>query len=68
MDDRTRLDEGLGDLTDVIDKNLPTRPVYVLRLDPSEIALLDSRYVLERVDRGDPSGLSRVISLRGASR
>ncbi|HYH92966.1 MAG TPA: DUF2723 domain-containing protein [Candidatus Saccharimonadales bacterium] len=68
VDDRTRLDEGLGDLTDVIDDNLPSRPVYVLRLDPSEIALLESRYVLERVDRGDPSGLSRVLGPREASR
>ena len=32
IDDRTRLDEHLGELTDVIDANLATRPVYVIRL------------------------------------
>ena len=33
VDDRTRLDENLGDLTDVIDANLGKRPVYVIRDD-----------------------------------
>ena len=40
IDDRTRLDENLGGLTDVIDANLGNRPVYVIRLDPDEVALL----------------------------
>ena len=40
IDDRTRLDENLGSLTDVIDANLGKRPVYVIRLDPNEIRLL----------------------------
>jgi hypothetical protein len=66
IDDRTRLDQGLGDVTDVIDANLPTRPVYVIRFDPTEIATLDRRYVLELVDAGDPSLLSRVVSRREA--
>ena len=34
VDDRTRLDDNLGSLTDVIDANLGKRPVYVIRLDP----------------------------------
>ena len=34
VDDRTRLDENLGDVTDVIDANLGKRPVYVIRLRP----------------------------------
>ena len=37
VDDRTRLDEDLGDVADVIDANLPTRPVYVIREGPLEI-------------------------------
>ena len=37
IDDRTRLDENLGALTDVIDANLGKRPVYVIRLDPREV-------------------------------
>ena len=40
VDDRTRLDEGLGDITDVIDANLGTHPVYVIRDDSDEIARL----------------------------
>ena len=50
VDDRTRLDEHLGGLTDVIDANLPTRPVYVIRLDRSEVALLAQRYQLDYID------------------
>jgi hypothetical protein len=66
IDDRTRLDQGSGDLTNVIDANLPNRPVYVIRVDPVEIAALERRYVLEPVDDGDPSMLSRVVSRREA--
>jgi hypothetical protein len=45
LDDRTRLDENLGDLTDVIDRALAAgQPVYAIRLDPSEIQLIHDRY------------------------
>lgn len=64
IDDRTRLDQGLGDIIDVIDANLPNRPVYVIRVDPVEIATLERRYVLEPVDAADPSLLTRVVSRR----
>jgi hypothetical protein len=64
IDDRTRLDEDLGSLTDVIDANLATRPVYVIRLDRREIQLLEDRYVLDTIDGNDASGLTRVVSLR----
>jgi hypothetical protein len=66
IDDRTRLDQGLGDITDVIDANLPNRPVYVIRVDPVELATLERRYVLEPVDDDDPSLLTRVVSRREA--
>ena len=66
VDDRTRLDEHLGELTDVIDANLPVRPVYVIRLDPAELRLLDERYVLEFLDGQDASGLTRVVGPREA--
>ena len=46
VDDRTRLDQNLGDLTTVIDGNLGKRPVYVIRIDQNEMALLQSRYNL----------------------
>jgi hypothetical protein len=64
VDDRTRLDEGLGDVTDVIDAYLPTRPVYVIRVDPADIALLERRYVLQYIDGPDARYLTRVVSHR----
>jgi hypothetical protein len=66
VDDRTRLDEHLGSLTDVIDANLATRPVYVIRLDRSEVALLAQRYQLDYIDGTDASMLTRVVALRTA--
>jgi len=66
IDDRTRLDENLGGITDVIDANLPTRPVFVIRADPREVQLLADRYVLDYVDGLDASMLTRVLGRRGA--
>ncbi len=66
IDDRTRLDEGLGDLTDVIDANLGLRPVYVIRSDPDEIALLAQRYRLDPIDGVDALDLTRVIARLGS--
>ena len=67
IDDRTRLDENLGEITDVIDANLGKRPVYVIRLDPREIALLASRYELDYIDGYDASMLTRVVGRRAGS-
>ncbi|HEY4189500.1 MAG TPA: DUF2723 domain-containing protein, partial [Candidatus Limnocylindrales bacterium] len=67
VDDRTRLDENLGSIEDVIDANLGKRPVYVIRLDPSEVAALARRYDLEYVDGYDATGLTRVIGPRAAA-
>jgi hypothetical protein len=64
VDDRTRLDQALGDVTDVIDANLPTRPVYVIRVDADEIVALAERYELEYLDGIDAGGLTRVVGLR----
>lgn len=66
VDDRTRLDEHLGGLTDVIDANLATRPVYVIRLDRNEVALLAQRYQLDYIDGSDASSLTRVMGPRTA--
>ena len=38
VDDRTILDEDLGDIYAVIDQNLGKRPVFVIRDDPQQIA------------------------------
>lgn len=64
VDDRTRLDEALGDFTDVIDANLGIRPVYVIRDDPREVALLAERYVLEPIGGPDARFLTRVVGRR----
>jgi len=49
VDDRTRLDEGLGSVSDVIDNNLGRRAVYLVRL-PDEVATLEARYHLALID------------------
>ena len=66
IDDRTRLDQNLGSLTDVINANLGKRPVYVIRLDPNEVRLLAGLYDLEYIDGGDARALTRVIGRKGA--
>ena len=59
VDDRTRLDEDLGSLQDVIEANLDTRPVYLIRLSPFEIDALSERYVIEKAET--PGNLYRVV-------
>jgi hypothetical protein len=58
VDDRTRLDRHLGDLPDVIEANLDTRPVYVIRVQDTEVQALTDRYTIEPVGR--PGNLYRV--------
>ncbi|MEA2613058.1 MAG: hypothetical protein QOI52_1017, partial [Chloroflexota bacterium] len=43
---------------------LPTRPVYVIRVDPADLALLERRYVLQFLDGPDARYLTRVVSRR----
>ena len=64
VDDRTRLDENLGGLDDVIDANLGHRPVYVLRLDQREVQGLAQRYQLDYIDGVDATMLTKVVALR----
>jgi hypothetical protein len=64
IDDRTRLDEGLGDITDVIDAHLGRIPVYVIRDDPLEVAMLAERYELVPIDGQDAHSLTEVIGRR----
>jgi hypothetical protein len=63
VDDRTRLDLNLGEVSDVIDAELPRRPVYLVRLDPGEIVRLESNYELERIEMPGES-LLRVVGRR----
>jgi hypothetical protein len=66
VDDRTRLDEGLGDVTDVIDANLGLRPVYLIRVDQREQRALLSRYLLTQIAMPVGDALVRVDGRRGA--
>ncbi len=63
VDDRTRLDEGLGSVSDVIDKNLGTRPVYLVRM-PADLAALEARYSLNLVDSTEPDQPVYVVAGR----
>ena len=58
IDDRTRLDDGLGDAADVIEANLDRRPVYLMRVTDQEIEDLRGRFRIESV--GIPGNLFRV--------
>ena len=58
IDDRTRLDEGLGEAADVIEANLDRRPVYLIRVTDQEIEDLRGRFRIEPV--GIPGNLFRV--------
>jgi hypothetical protein len=62
VDDRTRLDEHLGDIPDVIEANIDSRPVYLIRLQSSEVEALLDRYEIEPA--GGPGNLFRVTGRR----
>jgi hypothetical protein len=70
VDDRTRLDERLGEVADVVETALAKGvPAYVIRADPREIVALGERYELERVGPADGTlirVLPRVIAPTGA--
>jgi Protein O-mannosyl-transferase TMEM260-like len=63
IDDRTRLDEDLGSPTDVVNRYLGERPVYVIRLDDWQD--LEEEFVIERVPMPMPDSLWRVVGRRG---
>ena len=67
IDDRTRLDEDLGSLGDVVNDYLDQqRPVYVIRLD--DWAELEEEFVIEHLPMPMPESLARVVARRdGAS-
>jgi hypothetical protein len=66
IDDRTRLDEGLGSPADVVNRYLGQRPVYVIRLD--DWAQLEEEFVIDHLPMSMPDSLARVVARRdGAS-
>jgi hypothetical protein len=67
IDDRTRVDERLGSVDDVIRANLGRGPVYLVRLDADRLDL-EQRWHVEVVpdpERTQP--LLRVVGPRAAS-
>ena len=66
-DDRTRLDQQLGEVSDVIDANLGTRPVYVIRVDQAELQALSARYRLTGIGAAAAPNVFRVLPLESAA-
>jgi hypothetical protein len=64
VDDRTRLDEDLGSIYDVIDAQLGRRPVYAVRVEPSDLAGLVRRYRLESLPMPMGQSLTRILGPR----
>ncbi len=66
VDDSTRVNDNMGEVTDVIDRFLGKRPVFLDRLDGGGdgMAALSSIYDLNYVTLPDGSSLAQVISKR----
>jgi hypothetical protein len=68
IDDRTRLDENLGELENVIElSRAEGRPVYLIRADNREIARLSEQYHLQPLP-GVASNVLEVVATLGAKR
>ena len=65
IDDRTRLDCGLGELAHVIDLYLPTRPVYLIRNGDSELPALTGRFQLVPMNLPYAGNLIQVLPVTG---
>jgi hypothetical protein len=72
VDDRTMLDQELGEATDVIARFIDTRPVYVIRANAYDLGLVTNRFEIAPVTTpdGQPIGdgmtaLYRVVSGHG---
>ena len=62
IDDRNRLDYDLGDLDQVIDRYIATRPVYLIRNGSSELGALAGRYTLTPLDAPDATNVLQVAA------
>jgi 4-amino-4-deoxy-L-arabinose transferase-like glycosyltransferase len=69
VDDRTRLDQGLGEATDVIAKFLGKRPVYVIRANARDLGLVQALYDIAPVQAtlSGPMVVWKVAGVRGAA-
>jgi hypothetical protein len=62
IDDRDRLDHDLGDLDQVIDRYVATRPVYLIRNGSSELGALAGRYVIAPIASPTAGNVLRVTA------
>jgi len=62
IDDRNRLDYNLGDLDQVIDRYIATRPVYLIRNGTSELGALVGRYTIAEVATPSAGNLLRATA------
>jgi hypothetical protein len=62
IDDRNRLDYDLGDLDQVIDRYIATRPVYLIRNGSSELPALVGRYTIAEVATPSAGNLLRATA------
>jgi hypothetical protein len=60
IDDRNRLDYKLGDLDQVIDRYIASRPVYLVRNGTSELGDLEGRYTLTFLDAANAGNVLQV--------
>ncbi len=67
VDDRTRLDLDYGEATDVIARFLGSRPVYVIRANNRDLALVLAQYDLEPLGGAPVTNVYRVLGRRGTS-
>jgi len=64
VDDRTLLDRDYGEVPDVIDRFLPSRPVYVMRASGFDLGPLLRRYELEALPGDTLRNVYRVVGLK----
>jgi len=66
VDDRTRLDQNLGDVTDVIDAELGKRPVYLVRLAGEDLTAIFASYDVRNIDMPTGQTIYLVLDRRAA--
>jgi hypothetical protein len=67
VDDRTRLDDNLGEVQDVFNKFLGNRPVFTIRLNggPDGMDALRTEFDIQPYTLGDGSTISQVVGRKG---
>ncbi len=65
VDDRTRLDDNLGEVTDVVDAALGHRPVYVVRLaGDDDLAAVEARYDVQVFTMPTDQPIMKILGRR----